>query len=134
MEGIATDAAFNSSNPNSQAIKSNGFVFVSGQAALDPEYSGEVVDGDHADDVAGQSIEEQVHLTFQNIETILEEAGCSLDDIVKTTVYFTDPDHYERISEVYAEYVSEPYPARSAIIIADIAVDVDFEIECIAEA
>ena len=134
MEVFSTDDAFSSSNPNSQAIKSNGFVFVSGQAALDPSYSGEVVDGPHADDIGGQDIEDQVHLTFQNIEAILDAAGSSLDDIVKTTVYFTDPDHYEPINDVYGEYVSEPYPARSAVIIADIAVGVDVEIEVIAEA
>lgn len=134
MELISTDAAFNSSNPNSQAIKSNGFVFVSGQAALDPSFSGDVVDGEHADDIGGQDIDEQVHLTFRNIEAILDAAGSSLDDIVKTTVYFTDPDHYEPISEVYGEYVSEPYPARSAVIVADLAVNIDVEIEVIAEA
>lgn len=133
MELISTDDAFNSSNPNSQAIKSNGFVFVSGQAALDPEFSGGVVDGPHAEEVGGQDIEQQVHTTFRNIEAILEAAGCSLDDIVKTTVYFTDPDHYERISDVYEEYVSEPYPARSAVIVAALAVDIDVEIEAIAE-
>jgi len=134
MELVSTDAAFDSSNPNSQAIKSNGFVFVSGQAALDPNYSGGVVDGPHAEDIGGQDIEQQVHVTFRNIEAILEAAGSSLEDIVKTTVYFTDPDHYERISEAYREHVSEPYPARSAVIVADLAVDIDVEIEAIAEA
>jgi 2-iminobutanoate/2-iminopropanoate deaminase len=134
MELVSTDAAFTSSNPNSQAIKSNGFVFVSGQAALDPSFSGDVVDGPHADDIGDQDIEEQVHMTFRNIEAILDAARSSLDDIVKTTVYFTDPDHYERISEVYGEYVSEPYPARSAVIVADLAVDIEVEIEVIAEA
>lgn len=133
MEAIHTDRAFTSSNPNSQAVVVGDLVYLSGQTPLDAELSGTVVGEGSTYGVGDLSIEEQTEKTFENIKAILEEAGTSLDNLVKTTVYFTDPDHYGPINEVYAEYVSEPYPARSALIIADIAVDVDIEIEAIAE-
>lgn len=124
MREIATENAPESIGPYSQAIESNGFLFLSGQGALDPE-TGEIV---------GDDIRDETRRTFQNIAGVLQEAGASLDDIVKATVFVTDMDDYEAVNEVYAEQTGAPFPARSAVEVADLPVDIGVEIEVIAEA
>lgn len=124
MREISTDDAPESIGPYSQAIEANGFLFVSGQGAVDPE-TGEVV---------GENIREETRRTFENIAAVLEAAGASTDDIVKATVFVTNMDDYEAVNEVYAEWTGEPFPARSAVEVADLPVDIGVEIEVIAEA
>lgn len=109
--------------PLSMGIESDNFVFVSGQAAFDLE-TGEIV---------GEDIREETAQTLENVETVLDAVDASLDDVVKTTVFLTDIDDFDAMNEVYSEYFNEPYPARSAIEVGDLAADIVVEIEAIAE-
>ncbi|MDS0301155.1 Rid family detoxifying hydrolase [Halogeometricum sp. S1BR25-6] len=122
MKEIHTDAAPDSIGPFSQGIIDSGRIFVSGQGPVDPD-SGEVVSED---------IGEQTARTLENIAAVLEAGGSSLDSVVKTTVFVTDMSNYDAINEVYAEYVTDPYPARSAVEVADLPIDIGVEIEVIA--
>ena len=108
--------------PYSQAIKANGLVFVSGQLSLRPGEK-ELL----ATDVADQT--EQV---FANLRAILEEAGTSLDNLVKTTVFLQDLDDFAAMNEVYARHVGERPPARSTVEVAKLPSGALVEIEAIA--
>ena len=118
--GNGTDADV----PLSWAIEHDELLFVSGQVPFDLETG----------DVVGDGIREQTAKTLENVETVLKEAGCSLDDVLKTTVFLTDIDDFNGMNEVYSDYFSEPYPARSAIEVGDLAADIVVEIEAIAKA
>jgi 2-iminobutanoate/2-iminopropanoate deaminase len=108
--------------PYSQAIRANGFVFVSGQLALEP---------DHAE-IVGESIEEQTEKIFDNLQAILEEAGSGLDRIVKTTVFLLDLGDFAGMNEVYARRVGQPPPARATLEISSLPSGAKVEIEAIA--
>jgi 2-iminobutanoate/2-iminopropanoate deaminase len=110
--------------PYSQAIRANGFVFVSGQLALRP---------DHAE-IVGEEIGEQTEQVFDNLQAILEEAGSSLDRIVKTTVFLTDLGDFPGMNEVYARRVGQPPPARATVEISNLPSGAKIEIEAIALA
>ncbi|WP_247004560.1 RidA family protein [Halosolutus gelatinilyticus] len=122
MEEVSTDEAPASIGPYSQAIDDGRKVYVSGQGPVDPE-SGEIIGGD---------IEDETRQTLENIGAILEAAGTSLDNVVKSTVFVQDMDNYDAINGVYQEYMSEPYPARSAVQVEDLPVDIGVEIEVVA--
>lgn len=122
MREISTENAPVSIGPYSQAIEANGFLFVSGQGAVDP----------NTGDIVSDDIREQTERTVMNIAGILEAAGASTDDIVKATVFLTDMDNYEVVNSVYSEYMNGPFPARSAVEVADLPVDIGVEIEVIA--
>lgn len=124
MRAIETDDAPASIGPFSQAVVKDGTVYVSGQGPVDPN-TGEVVSED---------IREQTRQTLSNVEAVLRAADASLSDIVKVTVFVTDMNNYEAVNEVYADYVDEPYPARSAVEVADLPIDIGVEIEVIASA
>lgn len=123
MREISTDNAPASIGPYSQGIITNDLIFVSGQGAAEPE-NREIVSDD---------ISEQAQQVFRNISAILEEAGASLDDVVKATVFLTDMANYKAVNEVYAEHMSDPFPARSAVQVSDLPIDIGVEIEVIAE-
>jgi 2-iminobutanoate/2-iminopropanoate deaminase len=110
--------------PYSQAIKANGLVFVSGQLALKP---------DHAE-IVGDSIGEQTEQVLDNLQAILEEAGSSLDRLVKTTVFLVDLDDFQGMNEVYARRVGQPAPARATVEISKLPSGAKLEIEAIALA
>jgi 2-iminobutanoate/2-iminopropanoate deaminase len=110
--------------PYSQAIKANGFVFVSGQLALEPGHA----------EIVGDSIGAQTEQVFDNLEAILEEAGSALDRIVKTTVFLTDLGDFAGMNEVYARRVGEPPPARATVEISSLPSGAQVEIEAIALA
>jgi 2-iminobutanoate/2-iminopropanoate deaminase len=110
--------------PYSQAIRANGFVFVSGQLALRP---------DHAE-IVGEDIGTQTEQVFANLQAILEEAGSGLDRIVKTTVFLVDLDDFAGMNEVYAKRVGQPPPARATVEIANLPSGAKVEIEAIALA
>jgi reactive intermediate/imine deaminase len=122
MEEISTDNAPGSIGPFSQAIRDNGTIYVSGQGPVDPE-SGEIISED---------IKEQTAQTLKNIGAILEAVDASLDDVVKATVFVTDMDNYDAVNDVYGDYMSAPFPARSAVQVADLPIDIGVEIEVIA--
>jgi reactive intermediate/imine deaminase len=122
MKEIRTDDAPESIGPFSQGIVDGDTVYVSGQGPIDPE-TGEVVSND---------IRRQTERTFGNIEAVLQAADASLSDIVKATVFVTDMENYDAVNEVYADFVDAPYPARSAVEVADLPVDIGVEIEVVA--
>jgi 2-iminobutanoate/2-iminopropanoate deaminase len=108
--------------PYSQAIKANGFVFVSGQLSLKP---GEK-------DLSAGDIGSQTEQVFANLRAILEEAGTSLDNVVKTTVFLQDLGDFAGMNEVYAKHVGERPPARSTVEVAALPSGARVEIEAIA--
>src|SRR5262245_8076114 len=89
--------------PYTPVIVSGGFAFVSGRAGLDPS-TGKLADGD---------IQEQTRQTLRNIGMLLEAAGCSFADVVKTQAYITQPEYFQPYNEVYREFFPELYPART---------------------
>lgn len=123
MREIQTDNAPVTEAPLSQGIVSGNTIYVSGQVPIDPE-TGEMV----GDDAGEQTIR-----TLENVAAVLEAAGTSIDDVVKTTVFLADVDDFSAVNAAYAEFMSEPLPARSAIQVGELAVDAAIEIEAIAE-
>ncbi len=107
--------------PYSQAIRLGDLVFTSGQIPLDP--SGTLVTG---------GIKEQTRRVFDNLKGLLEDAGTSLSNAVKTTVFLKDMGEFAQMNEVYAEYFKEKHPARSTVEVARLPKDVRIEIEVIA--
>ena len=108
--------------PYSQAVKANGFVFVSGQLSLRPGDK-ELMPGD---------IGAQTEQVFANLRAILEEAGTSLDKVVKTTVFLQHLDDFAGMNEVYARHIGEQPPARSTVEVAKLPSGALVEIEAIA--
>jgi 2-iminobutanoate/2-iminopropanoate deaminase len=108
--------------PYSQAIKANGFVFVSGQLALKP---------DHAE-IVGDTIAEQTEQVLANLRAILEAAGSSLDRLVKTTVFLQDLGDFSGMNEVYKQHVGDQPPARSTVEVAKLPSGALVEIEAVA--
>jgi 2-iminobutanoate/2-iminopropanoate deaminase len=110
--------------PYSQAIRAGDFVFVSGQLALKP--------GDKT--LSGGTIEEQTEQVFANLRAILEEAGSSLERLVKTTVFLQDLDDFQGMNSVYAQHVGDRPPARATVEVAGLPSGALVEIEAIALA
>ena len=108
--------------PYSQAIRAGGFVFVSGQLALEPG----------AKELRGGSIEEQTEQVFANLGAILEAAGTGLDRLVKTTVFLQNLDDFQGMNGVYAKHVGDTPPARSTVEVAKLPSGALVEIEAIA--
>lgn len=122
VEIISTDKAPKAIGPYSQAIAANGFVFASGQIPIDPA-TGQVVEGPIAD---------QTKRVLSNLQAILEQAGSSLDAVVKTTVYLKDMADFEEMNKAYATFFTETKPARVTIAVARLPKDVAIEIDAIA--
>jgi 2-iminobutanoate/2-iminopropanoate deaminase len=121
-EIISTDRGPKALGPYSQAIKANGFVFVSGQGAVDPS-TGKLVGGDTA---------RQTERTLENLKAILEAAGSSLHKAVKATVFLKDMNDFAAMNEVYARFFPQGPPARSTVEVARLPLDLRVEIEMIA--
>ena len=119
---VKTEKAPKAIGPYSQAIEANGFIFASGQIAIDPS-TGELNTG---------SIEEQTRLVLNNLNAVLEAAGSSFDKTVKCTVFLQDMNDFSRMNGVYAEFFKSPFPARAAVQVARLPKDVKVEIEAIA--
>ncbi|MFD0942524.1 RidA family protein [Savagea faecisuis] len=122
MKVVHTDQAPAAIGPYSQAIEVNGYIFTSGQIALTAE--GEFLGGD---------IQQQTHQVFANLKAVLEEAGTSLDKVIKATVFMSDMDEFVAMNEVYGEHFGEHKPARSAVEVARLPKDAKVEIEVIAQ-
>jgi len=110
--------------PYSQAIRAGDLVFVSGQLALAPG----------SPEMVGGTIEEQTEQVFRNLQAILEEAGSSLDRIVKTTVYLTDLGNFQGMNDVYRRYVGDRPPARATLEVSALPSGALVEIEAVALA
>lgn len=121
---IQTDRAPAAIGPYSQAIVANGFIFTAGQIALDPQ-SGQIVEGD---------VVAQAERVLQNLRAILDEAGASFADVVKTTVFLSDMADFPRVNEAYAKAFGSARPARSTVQAAGLPRGVFVEIEAIAVA
>jgi len=100
---VSSDQAPAALGPYSQAIVAGGFVFCSGSAGIDP-----------ATGVAVEGIEAQTEQALRNLAAVLEAAGASMADVVKTTIFYADVDDFARLNEVYARHMPDPPPARSA--------------------
>jgi len=119
---VKTDKAPKAIGPYSQAVVANGFVFASGQIAIDPK-TGNLLKG---------NIEEQTRLVLTNLKNVMEEAGSSMSKVIKCTVFLDDLDNYARMNGVYAEFFKSPYPARAAVQVVRLPRDVQIEIEAVA--
>ena len=118
---IHSDNAPAAIGPYSQAVKTGQFVFLSGQIPLVPATM-EVVDGDFA---------ARARQVFSNLKAVAEEAGGSLNDAVKITIFLTDLSNFAIVNEVMAEYCDEPYPARAAVQVSALPKGVDVEADAI---
>jgi 2-iminobutanoate/2-iminopropanoate deaminase len=123
-EVISTDRGPKAIGPYSQAIRANGFIFISGQVAFDPATS-QIVEGDAA---------RQTARVLDNLKAIVEAAGSSLEHTVKATVFLKDMNDFAAMNEVYARYFPKNPPARSTVEIARLPRDVRVEIDLIALA
>jgi 2-iminobutanoate/2-iminopropanoate deaminase len=121
-EPVKTPHAPAALGPYSQAIKAGGFVYLSGQVAIDPA-TGEFVDG---------GIAEQTERVLKNVTAVLEAAGSSLDLVVNTTVFLADMSEFSAMNEVYAKFFPEPHPSRSTVQAARLPRDARVEIEAVA--
>ncbi|MDE6153943.1 MAG: RidA family protein [Muribaculaceae bacterium] len=118
---ISTTAAPGAIGPYSQAIDAGPFVFISGQIPVNP-----------ADGTIPAGIQAQTAQSIANLTAILAEAGMTLDNVVKTTVFLADMGDFAAMNEVYAEKFSAPFPARSAVAVRELPKQVLVEIEVIA--
>jgi reactive intermediate/imine deaminase len=123
VKEVLTNAAPAPVGPYSQAIEHQGWIFASGQIPLDPA-TGQLLQGE---------IEDQTRQVLANLRAVLEAAGASLRDVVRTTIYLVDLEHFPRVNAVYAEhFVTEPQPARATLQVAALPLGAAVEIDAIA--
>jgi 2-iminobutanoate/2-iminopropanoate deaminase len=122
IETIATDRGPKAIGPYSQAVRANGFVFLSGQIPLDPKTQ-QVVEGDAA---------AQTERVLENLKAVVEAAGSSLQHVVKTTVFLADMNDFAAMNEVYSRYFVTHPPARSTVEVSKLPRNVRVEIDLIA--
>jgi len=122
MKAINTDKAPGAIGSYSQAIEAGGIVFASGQLPIDPKTGNFAVGG----------VEDQTRQSIMNAKSILEAAGTDLKHVVKTTVYLSDMSDFAAMNEVYAQFFSAPFPARSAVAVKTLPKNALVEVECIA--
>jgi 2-iminobutanoate/2-iminopropanoate deaminase len=120
-QSISTAGAPAAIGPYSQAVVTDGFVFCSGQLGLDPE-TGDLVDG----------VEDQADRALRNLAAVLDAAGLTLADVVKTTIYLADMADFAAVNAVYARHMPDPPPARSTVQVAALPKAGRVEIEAIA--
>lgn len=118
---VYTNKAPEAIGPYSQAVVVNGMVYTSGQLGLDSKGN-----------FKGETAAEQAEQAIQNLIAVLEEAGSSIDNVVKTTVFLADINDFAAVNEVYGKYFTKPYPARSAVEVANLPKGGKVEIEVIA--
>ncbi len=121
-ETILTEKAPGAIGPYSQAVKAGNMVFCSGQIPIDPT-TGEFV---------SNNVAEQTHQVLINLSAVLEAAGTSLSNVVKTTVFLADMNDFTAMNEIYAEFFSDNKPARATVQAARLPRDARVEIDCIA--
>jgi 2-iminobutanoate/2-iminopropanoate deaminase len=119
-----TKNAPNPIGPYSQGVTASGFVFVSGQVGKDPA-SGNIVN---------DTIENETKMVMNNVKGILEQAGSSLDKVVKTTIFLTNLDDFAKVNETYGSFFKGDYPARETVQVSRLPLNVNVEISVIAIA
>ena len=122
MKPIVTSAAPAAIGPYSQAIEVNGFIYASGQLPIDPA-TGAFPEG---------GVQEQTRQSLLNVKAILAEAGLTLANVVKTTVYLADMGDFAAMNEIYSQFFSQPFPARSAVAVKALPKGALVEVEVIA--
>ena len=122
-EIVSTQDAPMAIGPYSQAVKQDGFVFISGQVPIDPS-DGELIGG---------SIGEQTRRAMENLGAILKSAGAGFNDIVKVTAYLTDMGDFAEFNEAYGEYFNTQPPARATVGVSALPKNARVEVECIAK-
>jgi 2-iminobutanoate/2-iminopropanoate deaminase len=120
---ISTAGAPAAIGPYSQAIEIDGFVFLAGQAALDP-VTGVLVEG---------GIEPETERVMANLTAVLEAAGCAWADVVKASIFLIDMADFAAVNAIYARYVSDPPPARSTVAVAALPKGARVEIDLVAK-
>lgn len=121
MKFISTQNAPQAIGPYSQAVEANGMIFTSGQIALTPQ--GEMLTGD---------VVSQTHQVMKNLTAVLDAAGVTLLDVVKTTIFLADMEDFGHVNYVYSEYFGTHKPARSTVAVKTLPKNALVEIECIA--
>jgi 2-iminobutanoate/2-iminopropanoate deaminase len=121
LKGVSTPAAPAAIGPYSQGIVAGNLVFISGQLPIDPK-TGDFVKG---------GIEEKTHRVLMNIQAIVEAAGADLSQVVKTTIFLADMNHFSAVNKVYSEYFSEAFPARSTVQVSALPKGAEIEIEAV---
>lgn len=119
---INTELASEAIGPYSQSVLAGNILFISGQLPINPETG----------KFAGNDIKSQTEQSLKNIESILEKAGCTMDNVVKTTVLLNDMGDFAKMNEVYAKFFTKDYPARAAYEVAKLPKDALVEIEAVA--
>jgi len=123
-EIVTTDRGPKAIGPYSQAVKANGFVFVSGQIAIDPATQ-QLIQGD---------IQQQTERVMENLKGIVMAAGSSMDKVVRTTVFLADMNEFAAMNEIYGKYFPAAPPARATVQVARLPRDVRVEIDVVALA
>ena len=118
---ISTDKAPAAIGPYSQAVEAGGFVYASGQIPIDPA-TGNIPEG----------IEAQAKQALTNVKNLIEAAGLTLDDVVKTSVFIRNMDDFAKVNEIYATFFTKDFPARSCVEVARLPKDVLIEVEVVA--
>lgn len=118
---IESENAPKAVGPYSQAVASGGFVFLSGQLPIGPD--GKLLSG---------PMEDQVHQVMRNLQAVLQAAGLSFADVVKSTIYLTDMADFAKVNPVYGSYFSEPFPARETVCVKALPLGAQVEISMVA--
>ena len=122
MKPVRTHEAPAAIGPYSQAIETDGLVYTSGQIGLDPA-TGDLVEG----------IEAQTHRVMRNLQGVLAAAGVRFSDVVKVTIFLADIGDFATVNEIYAMYLTAPYPARSTVEVARLPKDARIEVDVVAK-
>jgi len=123
-EAISTKSAPGAIGPYSQAIKAGGFVFLSGQIPLDAT-TGQMIEGD---------AKAQTEQVMKNLQAVLEAAGCTFDDVVRSTIFLTNLNDFQAVNETYAKHFSAAPPARATVQVAALPRGAKVEIDMVALA
>ena len=122
LKEVSTQNAPAAIGPYSQAIKVGNILFTSGQIPVNPQ-NGEIPEG----------VEAQAKQAMTNVKNLVEASGASMDNVIKTTVFIADMNDFAKINEIYSQFFTKPYPARSCVEVARLPKDVLLEVEAIVE-
>jgi 2-iminobutanoate/2-iminopropanoate deaminase len=122
MKAISTDQAPAAIGPYSQAVQANGFLFCSGQIALDPETM----------ELIGSTAAEQTEQILKNLDAVFTEAGTSKNNVVKTTIFLSNMEDFTAVNEVYASFFGDHKPARATVEVSRLPKDALVEIEAVS--